>query len=314
MRRIFLGSLVAAFLWSSMAFAYEKVEPIPIFMDPEFRFNQIETICLAPALDLRSDKTTPLFLSEQGPGIGFSHTQSANQETAGILKSMGYQTTECNPVSATLNDLKTPLDTWLRNLDFGQTSWLLIFAVEDLRTAYSFWGEASGFAGPQAVVSGFLFERRADAVRLVWRDRAVGTLPEGLLGGRKKTVEAGESAMTVDDGIGRLLAEFERRKGRPRLAFGVVEENFSATCDAVWTALKDTLEGDPKKFKIGVLDGSDKMALYTTHIGGAHEDHVVLKTQGGACAMQITQARYVGKMADEWGELIKRMRASLPKQ
>src|SRR5216684_656190 len=139
MRRMFLGLLFVAFLWSPAAFSKDKVKPLPLFVDPAFQFSQVETICLASALDLRSDKTTPLFLSERGPGTGFSHTESANKETGRILNKIGYQTTECNPMSAALSDLKSPSDTWLRSLDFGQSSWLFVVAVEDLSTAYSFW-------------------------------------------------------------------------------------------------------------------------------------------------------------------------------
>lgn len=320
MRRMFLGVLVVAFLWSPAAMPKEKprTEPLPLFMDPEFRFSQVQTICLAPALDLRSDKTAPLFLSERGPGINFSHTPSANQETAAVLNKIGYQTTECNPVSATINDLKTPLDTWLRNLDFGQSNWLFVLAVEDLRTVTSFWGPTGGAVGARAVVSGFLFEKRGDAVRLVWRDRAVGTIPEDLVGGRKKEQEAGESAITVDNAIDHILAEFERRKGRPYLLFAVDEENFGATCDVVWIALQDAFSSDSKKYKVEFIDPSDKMAFYTIRHGSfngpvENKNHVVLKVRGDGCAMQVTQS-YNMKRTDDWNDLTKRMLAALAKQ
>jgi hypothetical protein len=251
-----------------------------------------------------------VFLSESGPRLDFKRTESADKYTTGAFKHFGYQTVPCNPVSATLSDLIKPSDTWLRSLDFGQTRWLFVLAVEEVNPTARFTLE-TGFA----VVSGFLFEKRAADIRLVWRERDVGT-PQifGNVYGRKATVEAIDTAMAVNNGITLILSKIEQRsKAHPILVFGVVEENFSATCDAVWAALKDTLESDPKKFKIGFLDSSDKMAIYTTwHMSGAHEDHVVLKTQGGECAMQITQPRYEGKMTDEWGELIKRMRASLP--
>ena len=162
MRRMFLGLLLVAFLWSPAAFPKEKVEPLPLFMDPEFRFSQVGTICLAPALDLRPDKSTPLSVSEQGPRLNFQHIQSANQVMADIFKRIGYETGECNPVSATLSDLKAPSETWLRTLDFGQSSWLFIFAVEDVATI--------GWSHVHAVVSGLLFEKRGASVRLVWRD------------------------------------------------------------------------------------------------------------------------------------------------
>ncbi len=131
-------------------------------------------------------------------------------------------------------------------------------------------------------------------------------------------MEAGESAMTVDDGIFRILAEFEQRKGRfLGLGFAVDEENFGATCDVVWTALQDTFKGDRKKYRVEFMDPSDKMAFYTTfHMSFnglvENENHVVLKAHEGACVMQVTQS-YNIKRTDDWDELAKRIRASLSK-
>ena len=328
MYRMALGLLFVAFLWSPAVSSKdkdrEKVKPLPLFMDPEFQFSQVETICLAPVLDLRSDKTAPLFLSEKGPRIiGLGRSRSANQETADILKKMAYETSECNPVSATLSDLKTPSETWLRNLDFGQSSWLFVLAVEDLRTVYGgFWkdlGTLGGAKGAHAVVSGFLFKKQADTVRLVWRDRAIGLFPRDTTGARKKsTVEATESGWTVDDGIRRILAEFEVRKGRPYLFFANDEENFGATCDVVWTALQDAFGTASKKYRVEFIDPSDKTAFYGVYhvsfTAGAveNENRVVLKAHGDGCAMQVTQS-YNMKQTDDWDDLTKRMRASLSK-
>ena len=173
MRRI-SGLLLVALVWSTVGFSKEKdsVEPAPVFMDPDFHFSQVSTICLAPGLDLRADKTEQLFLSERGPGPGFEHSASADQYMAGVFGWMGYQTTECRPVTATLADLRAPSEEWLRSLDFGQSNWLFVLAVEDVRAKCGWIVGAGGMWGETcALVSGVLFEKRSDAVRMVWRDR-----------------------------------------------------------------------------------------------------------------------------------------------
>ena len=58
MRRRFSGLLlVVSFLGAAAWPKDQKEQREPVFMAPEFRFSQIDTICLAPPIDLRSDKT-----------------------------------------------------------------------------------------------------------------------------------------------------------------------------------------------------------------------------------------------------------------
>jgi len=325
LRARLVALLLVALFWNPALLANEKekegARPIPIFVDPEFSFSQIGDICLAPALDLRPDKAIPLYLTERGPGIGFfEHQPSANQHTAAILKGTGYQTVECNPVNATLNDLTAGSDAWLRTLDFGRSNWLFVLAVEEVHAPYSFWGVEGGYAGGTAVVSGFLFEKRADTGRLVWRDRAVGTLPPGsYASARKAKTEAIESAVEVNDAISHLIVEFEpRSKNRRNLLFAVDEEKFAASCDLVWSALKDVLNREHKKYRAAFLSDSDRMVIYSVFhksFGGPFEnqDHLILRTRGDACAMQVVQV-YALKHGDDWSDLAKEVRAALAKQ
>jgi len=323
-RTIIFALLILAPLGNAFAAtkSRESAKPLPLFMDPEFSFSQVETICLAPVLDLRSDKSSPLTLSGNAPGLDFSHTKNANQFAADLFKIYGYQTAACNPVTAALNDLAAPSDAWLHSLDFGSSNWLFILAVEAIRTSYSFWGEAGGFATGDAVVSGFLFEKRASGARLVWRDRAFGMIRlSNSFSGRKAKMQAYESAQEANNAIAYLLAEFEpRSKKNPPYFFAVDEESFPATCDAVWTSLADALNKDSRKYKVALLDSSDRIALYTvfhkSFMNGAfeNEDHVVLKTQGNACVMQATQLFiFNAKPSDDWSELAAAIRASLSK-
>jgi len=329
-RKMFIGLLVISFFWSPAVLPKESdtVSPIPLFSDPDFHFSQIDTICLAPALDLRSDKTIALALSERGPNTGFfpnEYIPGADAVLAGYFEHIGYGTAQCNLGSTTAADLRTPSDTWLRKLDFGHSNWLFVVAVEDVCTSCDFTVTVGAMRGKgYAIVSGFIFEKRADAVRLVWRDRVAGTplIFGGEMMGRKGTVQRGEAAMSVDDGIRRLLNEFEWRSGKhPYWVFGVDEENFGAGCDAVWDALNGALRQDAKKYNIAFLDATDRMVLYSAapHSFGsqaANENHLVLKAQGNACVMQITQSFTINRHRerDDWSDLTKEMRARLAKQ
>lgn len=291
MHRTLLGLLVIFLLWSPAAYLKDKevVEPLPVFMDPDFHFSQVETICVAPTLDLRADKKAPAFLAGQGASSGwFSHFPSADKVLVGDFNNLGYTTVPCRPVKASLSDLTRPSDAWLHGLDFGSTKWLFVSAVEDVSTkTTTFLGSGSerGFEGGHAVISGYLFAKQADAVKLVWRDRAFRERSRVFqLAGSKSGVEAAESGEAIDAAIRHLIWRFERRSNkRPFLLLSVAEENFDAACSTVWPALKGAFDKDPKKFKVAFLDDSDRMALYTANNWKRfeNEDHVVLRDRGG---------------------------------
>jgi hypothetical protein len=325
MRRTLLGLLVIFLLWSPAAYPKDKevVQPLPVFMDPDFHFSQVETICVAPTLDLRADKKVPAFLAGQGASSGwFSHFPSADKVVVGQFNNLGYTTIACKPVNASLSDLTGPSEAWLHGLDFGSTKWLFVSAVEDVSTkTTTFLGSESvrGFEGGHAVVSGYLFAKQADVVKLVWRDRAFGERSRVFqLAGSKSGVEDAESAQAVTDAMLHLIWRFERRSNkRAFLLFSVAEENFDAACSTVWPALKGAFDKDPKKYKVAFLDDSDRMALYTKNnmMGFQNEDHVVLRDRGGSCVMQFTQAFLINehRRTDDWSDLIKEVRASISK-
>lgn len=312
------GLIFVAFLAGPLAFPKDKKDwpdPLPLFMDPGFHFSQIDTLCLAPALDLRSDQTAPLSLSERGVRTGIfpnEHIHSADQTLAEDFKFNGYRTTDCNPVTATLNDFRSSSDAWLRSLNFGQSNWLFVVGVESVNSSANWLGGKGG----SAIVSGFLFERQTDSVKLVWRERDIGVAEAGYTG-RKGTVERGQVEIAVNNGILHLTSRFERRsRGRP-FAFVVEEENFGTSCDGVWNVLKETLNNDPKKYSVVFLDASDKMALYMRQrdLFKDNENHLVLRTHEAGCVIEFTQMidMFKGKTANGWDELTKQMHASLAK-
>lgn len=318
-RKMFIGLLFITFLWDPTAVAKERetVRPTPLFIDPAFSFSQIGTICLAPILDLRSNASGPLALSERGPRTGFfknEYIPGADQVLAEDFNGSGYQTAACNPVRATLGDLTAPSDTWLRKLDFGQSNWLFVPVVEDVCISCMFEGraEVKGYA----VVSGFLFQKRPDAVRLVWRDRIAGILVEVVkYNGSKIALETGLGTIAVNNGISRLVGEFEwRSPKRPEWFFTVDEENFGASCDVVWDKLKDALNSHSKEYKVVFMDAGDRMVLYFDHRRTFMEDHAVLKPHGDTCAVQATQSFQINaSQTEHWSELVGEVRASLPK-
>jgi hypothetical protein len=316
-RSVLPGLLIAlAFLSSPSAFSKNKKErpkPVPLFMDPDFHFSQIDSICLTPALDLRSDKTLPIALSTRGESTrGEKHIHSADQTLAETFKFSGYGTTECNAVNATLSDLKSPSDAWLHNLNFGQSNWLFVVGVEDV-SSLTAW---SGFEG-SAIVSGYLFERQTSSIKLVWRERSMGVVGDtGLtIMGRKlkATFERELADIAVDDGIRRLVWKFEQRSRKlgDRGDYLVHNENFDTSCNQVWTTLKDTLTKDPKKYREVFFDASDRMALYTMRYND-HENRVVLRAHEAGCGMEFTQP-LSASWSYEWDDLIKQVRASLAK-
>ena len=141
LRRMHLGLLVMVSFCAPAAWPKDAKQPKePIFMASGLDFSQIDTICVAPTIDFRADKTQPLFLSGHGKHVSSWSTKippiSADDAIAGAFKFLGYKTAECSLVGATLDDLKAPSDGWLGKLDFGSSQWLFVLAVEYVKTPY----------------------------------------------------------------------------------------------------------------------------------------------------------------------------------
>lgn len=119
-----IGLLLAAILLNATAWSKapkDLVKPSPLFMDPAFSFSQVDPICLSPILDLRLDKSAPIFLTGVTPELNSKHLPNASGILSGNLGWLGYATTWCQPVSTMPIDLANPSDTWLRSLNFGQS-------------------------------------------------------------------------------------------------------------------------------------------------------------------------------------------------
>lgn len=319
MHRTLLRLLLIVSLWVPVPVAWPKDRevPPPLFMAQDFRFNQIDAICVAPAIDVRADKTEPLGLSDLGPRVNFQRIKNIDTQVSNDFKTIGYPTVTCNPVDATLGDLKTPTDAWLDKLPFGESRWLFILAVEDLSTEYHHRWSLEHSMGGYAVVSGYLFDKQAAGVRLVWRDRVVGRANSrtgGELFGRPEGVQLIESDYAIGQAARYLLAKFESRQKRIE-SWGFVKvhsETFDVTCKALWSALNDTLENSGK-YTIVSTDAPDMMAIYGVGRGkkeAGRMDYVVLRPQENSCALQLIETFNLGFGSDVGG-LNKRVKESL---
>ncbi len=198
-------------------------------------------------------------------------------------------------------------------MDFGSAGWLFVLAVENLSTSADWFGGNGG----SAIVSGFVFEKRADSVRLIWHDRAIGQVESGYMG-RKGTVERGQADLAVNDGITHLLAGLPwRAKGHSPLQFAVDEESFVENCDRVWEALRSVIDHTPRRYPMAFLDPAERMVLYesTLHfMGGQIQDsyRVDLMSHEGGCELRFADTFYL-KRSKEARDLTKKIHASLSK-
>jgi len=217
---ISLGSLVAQ---------QPSCKKEPAFAAPGLQFSQIDTICIAHPIDLRSDKTEQIYLSgvDPAPNIRFQSrpvdwTFSIRTDLVFEFNKHGYETAVCKPVNATLDDLKEAKESWIRKLDFGESRWLFVPVVEDASGtsgAASGWvlGQFTGGRGNGvAVVSVYLFDKQSNC--LAWSDRAGCQLRHGIMAGSshvigdKGAVEFIERQNVIGYSYRFLIDAFEKRK------------------------------------------------------------------------------------------------------
>lgn len=312
---VVLMSLSVVPVWSK-----DKAEIPALFVAADFRFSEIDAICLAPPVDLRADKSQAIVLSGNGPRLNFARTGGVDGAVARGFEVIGYKTTPCDQVNGTTEDLRTQSDEWLQKLSFGGSRWLFIFGVEDVGAAYAYHGLLGNSDG-YAVVSGYLFERRAEGVRMVWRDRVVGVPNTFLIQGKKEGVKTIESDFAIADGARHLLNKFETRKKSINYHLPLSQERnssrtFDVSCSAAWAAVQDTLK-DPKESETIGVWSSDMMAVYTVGTSGKKEqrrvDYLVLRGAGKSCDLQVTETAAVAPSRNHGEALINRVQAALAK-
>ena len=314
MRRTFFGIFLAILLCAPAAMAKQKEELPPLFMAPDFHFSQIDSICLAPTIDLRADKSLPLPLS--GWTVDVEHVKSIDADIPDKFKTIGYPTVKCSSVSAMSGDLNAPTEAWLRGLDFGPSHYLFILAVEGASSQHGRelvpWSSSSHAA--YAVLSAFLFEKQTSGVKLDWRDRVVGRTAFSLWSWSKEGLQRVQIGEAIRVGVELLLMKFETRnkKIRPLFEPRMVSYEEDIACNVLWPTLNDVLKNSGKYDIIGVYD-STLMVVYALGRGHSTEekriDYAILKGREHGCTMQVTE---VGRTNGP-DSLKKEVQASLTK-
>ena len=318
-RRILLVLVLAACCVPA-AFSKTPKDLEPVFMDTDFHFSQIDTLCVSPVLDLRSDRTLQVLLD--GPphqSGGISHL-SPGDALENVLGRIGYKTSKCNSINATLADLNTPTDAWMKKLDFGESRWLFVTVVEYVYSPEYYLVTGQTYS----IVSGYLFEKKSTGVKLVLHDRVTGMddrLRLGLspIGSFKKVSDSfreSQCTAAVDDGIVTIFHKFEVRDKKIGSGYvpSVTEtESFNVSCDALWIALNDTLK-NAEAYEIIQIDSADRMAVFSIQAKVRHLDDAVLKPENGSCSMRVTEPHHESRLSKlDSKSIFERVHTSLSK-
>jgi hypothetical protein len=218
----------------------QRVKNVQIYAAPGFQFSQIDTICIAHPIDLRTDRTERIYLSGDDPapnvklckGYGScetiidsnKHSYSIQSRLALDFNKRGYDTVNCKPVNATLDDLNKPNELWIRKLDFGESRWLFLLVVEDANSTYKtnvplgliYGAPKANFGRGSAFVSGYLFDKQSAS--LVWSSKEVCNQCVRGYGEMKGSnagaefMERQEALLWAISGSFGLLDKFEKRK------------------------------------------------------------------------------------------------------
>jgi hypothetical protein len=202
----------------------------PIFVDPEFRFEEVDAIYILPAVDLRPsvdqakdhdaekhlllvDWAGRYYLERRGYSVvpevekgamkrnSFQHFQKQREDQA-----RSNQPAPPARLEVTEDDLKEPSESWIRKLGPENARWVLILALEDSTSHLTFGSTGS------AIVMGTLFDKQKG--KLVWRAIDTGRAGQGGLLGM-----AMKSAMTevaIEDAVIALDSMVEKRDSKKR--------------------------------------------------------------------------------------------------
>ncbi len=180
---------------------FAKDRPKPVYLDPAFSFYDVDTVFIVPTVDLTVEKEKDLerlLLTADWAARNFMQYWGYNP-VPGFSKK--EPPSPPSRMSVSEDDLKDPLEPWIRKLGPPEARWVLLLALEDASSHLTFG--ASG----KAVVMAMLFDRQKG--KLVWRDvGAVGSGQGGLLGLAMGKGTVGRQAVwdCVNDVLGRSWA------------------------------------------------------------------------------------------------------------
>lgn len=195
---LYLLAIAIAVSVPSVCPAKSKKEPI--FVDPGFQWDQVNTVYILSA-DIRIDKGKSPEKRLETVGLA-GHT---------FLKKRGYRTTPevggkhpSAPATIEVSEdgLKDPQESWVRKLGPDDARWVLILALEDATSHLTF-----GSTG-KAIIMGALFDRQTG--KLLWR--AIGTAQSGQGGLLGMAMKSAMMDQAIFDAIKDLATMVPKRK------------------------------------------------------------------------------------------------------
>ena len=157
--------------------ALAKKTPVePDFVDPSFSPEDVGTLVVLSAVDIRKDKSI-----EFKDLDGVVHAQVRSSMKKSVYQPV-YRSGTCGVSEITEDDLEYLEQPWIRQFGDNEDRWVLLLVLEDLAKKKTFGG-AFG-----AQCSGYLFD--AAEGKVVWRHSTVASLGQGGLAamGMKKMI------------------------------------------------------------------------------------------------------------------------------
>lgn len=189
--------LVIAVAICGVSLSPAKTKKQPIFIDPAFHWDSVNTIYILPA-DIRIDK-------DKNPDKRLQEIEWAGHR---FLKRKGYRTApeqvkgqqrpRLTAIDVTEDDLREAQESWVRQLGPEDAHWVFVLALEDAKSHMTF-----GSTG-NAIVMGTLFDKQSG--KLVWRAIGIGQVGQGgLLGMAMKSAMMDEAVGTAIQDLCRMV-------------------------------------------------------------------------------------------------------------
>ncbi len=203
---VFLFAAIVSCCIAPQCCAKEKEHPV--YIDPTFRFQSVDTIFILSTIDLTvtkvakqeelllwADKAAPFFLKYRGYNT-----------VPGPYKSRGLPPSPSSRMSVSEDELKDPEEAWVRSLGPEEARWVFVLALEDASSHLTF-----GSSG-KAIVMGMLLDKQSG--KLVWR--AIGVSSEGQYGLLGMAMKGVMSAQAVWDAVGDLCSMIDAPKKKKK--------------------------------------------------------------------------------------------------
>ncbi len=204
----------------------------PVFVDPGFRFEDVDTIYVLPTVDLMTQRDQNAeksllqvdwmgryYLKHEGYGIApegdfgnqnrgemFVYKEFYDFEKRRENEAKGKGPAPPARMEVTEDDLKEPEEAWIRKLGPDDARWVLILALEDAESHLTFGATGS------AIVMGTLFDRQNG--KLVWR--AIGTGRAGQGGLIGMGMKSASEKTAIQDAVKELCSMVPKRGGKKK--------------------------------------------------------------------------------------------------